>query len=48
MICLIPSNPFSRELEVVRKAAPGIAEDCPCDLLLIRKKLIINMAIDNF
>lgn len=35
---LILSNPFSRGLEVVRKAVPGMAENCPCDLLLVRKK----------
>lgn len=35
---LILSNPFSRGLEVVRKAVPGIAGDCPCDLLLVKKQ----------
>lgn len=35
---VIMGNPFSRGLEVVRKAVPAMAESCPCNLLLIRRK----------
>lgn len=35
---VIMSNPFSRGLEVVRKAVPAMAEACPCNLLLVRRR----------
>ena len=35
---LIVANPLQRGLERVRKAIPVLAEKCPCNLLLVKRK----------